>query len=514
MSPLPSVPGLYLSSLFSPKHRTRSFYYITGVDEPDMDVTYDVAKDRLILWIPPPRSPNDALFIGDVPSIKDCLFRYDIDDARYSSGLPSFLHTCTSTIFTLHSSGLPPMLSTSLPVMYYYHYHHLPAHPLRLSSTPSSPPNVPFVPPDSVPAYNTTALQPAMDAARLIKTPYEIAMIRRACAVSSRAHRAVAAGLRHMYSEANIEATFRATCTNLGAHTQAYSIIAGAGENAARLHYNTNQAPLLHKQLVVLDAGCEWHNYASDITRTLPLPSGHWLSPEARGVHDLVAAMQASAIAMLRPGAHWIDLVEKTYDVGLPGLHRLGLLRGSLSEIMTTARGVITAFFPHGLGHPVGLEVHDLPASWLKSARAGARVSLKTCVPPEVLPTDSAVLAHCNKTSRKNSGPSDGSSDSYDSDDDDDDDDDLFDYYAWMRLREGMVVTIEPGIYFNREYIDAFMLARRELAAYIDIDALERFWSVGGCRIEDVVLITADGHEVLSTAPKGRELWGIIRGGE
>lgn len=110
----------------------------------------------------------------------------------------------------------------------------------------------------------TSRLQGAMDAARVIKSPYEIKMIRKANDISSEAHVNVLRSLKKLKNESEIEAIFTATCIAKKAKQQAYSVIAGSGENASTLHYIANNEPLKNRQLVCLDAGCEWECYASD----------------------------------------------------------------------------------------------------------------------------------------------------------------------------------------------------------------------------------------------------------
>jgi len=172
-------------------------------------------------------------------------------------------------------------------------------------------------------SIDTEHLQPAMDEARLIKTDYEIAMIRKANAVSSEAHRQVAKKMHAMTNECQLEATFLASCTAQNAHSQAYPIIAGSGTNASTLHYDANNEPLEGRQLVVLDAGAEWNCYASDITRTLPI--GGSFSPEARAIYDIVHQMQEECIERIRPGVPFRDLHLHAGFVAVKGLLKLGM---------------------------------------------------------------------------------------------------------------------------------------------------------------------------------------------
>ncbi len=182
-----------------------------------------------------------------------------------------------------------------------------------------------------------------MDAARVVKDGYEIALVRRANAVSSAAHRRVLEGLRAMANEREIEAVFRAHCMAAGAHRQAYPVIAGSGANAGVLHYFANNEPLAGRQLVCLDAGAEWHCYASDVTRTFPVSGA--FSPEAAAVYAVVERMQAECIARVRPGAEFRALQDHAMALAVDGLLALGILRaGSAADIL--AAGTAAAFFP------------------------------------------------------------------------------------------------------------------------------------------------------------------------
>ncbi len=111
--------------------------------------------------------------------------------------------------------------------------------------------------------FDSSSLQPAMDAARAIKSPFEIKMTRKASEITAEAHTNVLRSIKDLKNEAEIEAIFVATCIANQAKQQAYSVIAGSGENASTLHYIANNEPLKGRQLVCLDAGCEWQCYSS-----------------------------------------------------------------------------------------------------------------------------------------------------------------------------------------------------------------------------------------------------------
>jgi Xaa-Pro dipeptidase len=212
-----------------------------------------------------------------------------------------------------------------------------------------------------------------MDAARVIKTPWEIAAIRRANDVSSAAHRAVLTRLKKMTNEREIEALFRGYCIAVGAKKTAYATIAGSGPNAATLHYDANNEPLAGRQLVVLDAGAEWSCYASDVTRTLPI--GGKFTKEAKAIYSIVEKMQESCINAIRPGYQFVWLHVHAMTVAVWELRKLGILKGSANDILAAGTGA--AFFPHGLGHHVGLEVHDVSGPEKLMMGAGVRVKAR-----------------------------------------------------------------------------------------------------------------------------------------
>lgn len=287
-----------------------------------------------------------------------------------------------------------------------------------------------------------------------MKTDYEVAQIREANRISSEAHRHVQQRIKSMNSEAQVENAFLAKCRELGAKEQAYDIIAGSGPNTAILHYTDNDQDFGDRQLILIDAGAEYNCYASDVTRTFPINGV--FTPQAKKVYMLVAEMQDACIVMIKPGASWMSIVSKSIDIAIQGLLGLGVLQhGRNGELPT--RSVTGVFFPHGLGHLVGLDTHDVVN--------GVRI--------------------------RGGGPE----------------------VPWATpLRTNMVVTVEPGIYFNKAYINWFFKQRPDLAQYVNMPALEKYYPVGGCRLEDCILVTEDGHENLTTAPKGEEMLAVING--
>ncbi|KAI0875063.1 peptidase M24, structural domain-containing protein [Hypoxylon argillaceum] len=440
-----------------PFRQRRYFYYLTGVNFPGCSVTYDIEADKLTLWIPY-TPPATILWFGNTPSPEQCLARSDVHDVKYTSSLSEYLTSRlgkVKTLYVLRSSQLPKFteFDSLKPRLY----------------------------------IDTTSLQPVMDGARVVKCDYEIDMIRKANAVSSDAHREVARLMYGLSNECQLEAAFLNSCTAQNAHIQAYPIIAGAGANASTLHYEANNEPLDGRQLVVLDAGAEWDCYASDITRTLPI--GSTFSPEAKAIYSLVHQMQEECIQRIRPGVVFRDLQLHATLVAVKGLLQLGILHnGTADEIFKNGTG--SAFFPHGLGHHVGLDVHDVLSKDLLRPAGESMWGKRRPIGPNSL---RAMIKQSTAKGAANNGHANASGDQ-----------------QYNTLQANMIVTIEPGLYFCRPYIEAYFLRNDQHKNYVNQAVLERYWDVGGVRIEDCILVMKTGYENLTTAPKGEELLRIL----
>ncbi|AKQ54306.1 aminopeptidase P N-terminal domain-containing protein [Bordetella hinzii] len=234
-------------------------------------------------------------------------------------------------------------------------------------------------------------LNPLLADMRLVKDAAEIASMRRAARISAGAHaramRHVRPGMREYELEAELLHEFR----RHGAQGVAYNSIVASGANACILHYQAGDAELRDGELVLIDAGCEYDSYASDITRTFPV-NGRY-SGAQRALYDLTAAAQEAAAAATAPGRSWDDGHQAALRVLAQGMLDEKLLRGSLDGVLES--GAYTRFYMHRTGHWLGLDVHDVG-----DYRAAA--------------------------------PSPGAA------------------RPWRTLEPGMMLTIEPGIYVRR----------------------------------------------------------------
>ena len=298
-----------------------------------------------------------------------------------------------------------------------------------------------------------------LDEMRLIKDAHEIAILRRAGAISAGAHvramqtsaamlrKPIQGGLREYHLEAELLHEFR----RHGSQFPAYSSIVAAGANACILHYRAADAELKSGDLCLIDAGCELDGYASDITRTFPA-SGKF-SPAQRTLYDLVLAAQDAAIEVTQPGKRFTDPHDAATRVLAQGMLDVGLLNkakhGSVDDVL--ASGAYRQFYMHRTGHWMGMDVHDCgdytePGSKPRQERdpLGELVMKK---PPRI-------------------------------------------------LRAGMVLTIEPGIYVRPAK-----------------GVPKAFWNIG-IRIEDDALVTAKGCELLTRGVpvKADEIEALMRG--
>ncbi|KAI5208768.1 putative Xaa-Pro aminopeptidase [Aureobasidium subglaciale] len=451
----------------------RYFLYLSGCQEPDCFLTYDIAAEELILWLAP-IDPRKVVWTGRGSTVQEALDKYDIDQARFALSLEHYLERWASNntghIYLLHPDRA---LSESFP-----------------SRTSSK------------------HLRSAMDECRVIKDSHEIALVRRANRISALAHEEVLRKLRSFKNEAQVEAEILDVCVAHGAKHQAYEIIAGSGPNAAVLHYIKNDEYFGDRQLMCLDAGAEWDGYAADVTRTFPL-SGNWPSREAKQIYDLVQRMQTDCMNMLGPGKRFVDAQYLAHLVAIEGLLELGIFHnGSKMDIYQA--GTSVAFFPHGLGHHMGLEVHDVATVLTKRVATATDEKVTSEVIASLIAMDCANCKQINQhlPSVKNRGQLESLSANivpaiWTS---------ALSELSAPDLQPGMVITCEPGIYFNREALETVFLPSPIHSKFINTAVLERFMPVGGVRIEDDLLITKDGWENLTTAAKGEAALKIIRG--
>jgi len=191
---------------------------------------------------------------------------------------------------------------------------------------------------------------------RLTKSSAEIALMEQAAKISADGHRRAMAFCRPGIKEYELEAELLYAFTRGGSRAPAYSSIVAAGDNACILHYNSNAAMIKDGDLVLIDAGCEYEYYASDITRTFP--ANGKFSPEQKAIYEIVLQAQLAAIDAVRPGAAWDEPHNTSIKIITQGLVKLGLLKGRPSELIKSS--AYREFYMHRVGHWIGMDVHDV----------------------------------------------------------------------------------------------------------------------------------------------------------
>jgi Xaa-Pro aminopeptidase len=190
---------------------------------------------------------------------------------------------------------------------------------------------------------------------RLLKDEQEIQIMRKAAEISSQTHNNLMKMARPGMNEREVHGFIDYSFAKHGSAYCAYHHIVAGGNNANVLHYNNNNEALKDGDLLLVDAGCEFGVYASDITRTFPV-NGKF-TPAQKRIYELVLKVQKDSIARVKPGVTMHELhLASAKDLSL-GLIELGLLKGSITDIMD--KNLYKEFYPHGLGHWLGMDVHD-----------------------------------------------------------------------------------------------------------------------------------------------------------
>lgn len=374
----------------------RYFFYLSGCETPGSHVIVDVATGKLTLYLAN-IDHEDIMWSGYPLSVEDAKKRLDVDDVKYVSDLELTLAV------TVELNEMNKKFSEKLTV--------------------------------------DKDLVWALDEARLIKDAFEIELMRYAAQITDKCHQAVMQATKIETNECHIHAEFMYHAIRQGSKAQSYDPICCAGPNCSTLHYVTNDEDIGTRRLVLIDAGAEWMNYTSDVTRCFPI-NGEW-TKEHLEIYNAVLRMQSETMALMKPGQLWDDLHLMAHKILIEEFLKLGIFKGDAQEIYDSK--VSASFFPHGLGHLLGLDTHDVGGD------------------PNYEDADSLI--------------------------------------KYLRLRRklqlGMVVTNEPGIYFSPFLLED-TLKNEKLLKFINKDVVDKYWSIGGVRIEDDILITDSGYENLT----------------
>lgn len=397
-----------------PFRQESNFWYLTGVNEPDFHLILDLEKQEYHLFVPN-RSSQYAVWHGYVKSKEQYQEEYNPDHLHYEGKLPQVLKELDpDKIFCIDE--------------------------VQAEFIEEFDRNTPI---------DLDTLPDAITHCRVFKTEDELDQLREAARVNSIAHREVLDALEPGKFEYELKAVFDYHQIENGLMHDAYNGIFAAGKNSAILHYVENDSKIKDGDLFLIDAGFEHNGYASDFTRTYP--ANGQFSPLQAEVYEAVLEAQKQVIEASKPDAKMEDLHILAARTMMQGLKDADIVSGSIDELME--KDVFALFFPHGLGHFLGLDTHDV-GGYPKGVERIERPGIK---------------------------------------------------YLRMRrtLQPGMVLTIEPGLYFVPALLEP-ALEDDTVSSYLNESKLRDMMDFGGVRIEDNLIITDDGYENLTDVPKER----------
>ncbi len=426
------------SDVHHPFRQDSDFFFLTGFDEPDAVAVFNPAhaKERFVLFVRP-RDREMEIWNGRRAGVEGAVAAYGADTAYPVDQLEQKLRE-----YALDRSSLVYRLGNAA----------FDGKVIRLVEQARHWRTRGFETP-----VRLDDPGPILHELRLRRSPAELARHRRACEISRDGHveamRYARPGLHEYQVQAAMEFVFRVG----GSPRNGYPSIVASGPNACILHYGENTRLMQDGDLLLIDAACEYGYHSSDITRTFPV-NGRF-TPAQRSIYELVLRSQLAALSIVRPGTPYEAIHETAKRVLTEGLVELGILPRSVNESL--AMHHYREFYMHGTGHWLGMDVHDVGAYKIRGA----------------------------------SRP----------------------------LEPGMVFTIEPGLYFDPERESATYYLRE----YREEDVFERRYRLGlaaakkiedeekakaqkithpiptqyrgiGVRIEDDILVTADGCEILT----------------
>lgn len=396
-----------------------TFLYYFGLSHDGLNAVIDVDNDRDIIF-GDELTIDSIVWTGNLPTLHELAAKAGVSDVRPSAEMKSYLDKARATATPVHH------------IPYYRAEHDLQLMQLLDIRLGGAVPSLPLI--------------KAVIDMRSHKTAEEIAEIEKACAVTAEMHKAAIRAARPGVTEYQMKAIVEGVATSHGMRCSFPTIATVHGEI---LHNHSYNNVLEEGKLFLLDAGAETAmGYAGDMSSTCPV--GMRYSEQQKAIYDLQQAASRAAVEMLRPGVPFLDVHMQASRTIAAGLKDLGIMKGDIEEAVNA--GAHAMFFPTGLGHMMGLDVHDMEnfgEVWVgydgkpKSTVFGFK-SLRLARP----------------------------------------------------LEEGFVFTIEPGIYFMPELTGLWKSEGRH-KEFINFDEVEKWLGFGGVRNEEDYLVTANGHRRL-----------------
>ena len=411
----------YRDNLY-PFRQDSSFLYFFGLDKPGLAGVIDIDNDREMIY-GRELTMDEIVWTGPQPSLAEQAAGAGITHTLPADSLHADLVSAQASGRTIHF--LPP---------------YRPENILKLSAWFS-------IAPGGVRARASVELIKAVVEQRSSKTQEEVVQIEEAVNITVAMHQAAIEGARDGMTEAQLAGGLQGIAIAGGGNLAFPTILTVNGQV---LHNHYGSTVMREGRIAICDSGAEnAMHYAGDMTRTFPV--GKRFTPVQREMYDIVLGAQEAAVAALRPGVLFRDVHALAAEKLMEGLRAAGVAKGDPAEAV--AAGAHTIVFQCGLGHMMGLDVHDM----------------------EDLGEEYVGYTDTMKKSKE---------------------------FGWKSLRlaraldVGFVVTIEPGLYFIPELMDQFR-AEKKYMDFINYDKLEHFRSFGGIRIEEDLLITDTGSRLL-----------------
>ncbi|KAJ3433643.1 xaa-pro dipeptidase [Anaeramoeba flamelloides] len=385
-----------------------NFFWLTGIVEGDCDLIMDFTNKKVIVFCT--KLPQAyAVWLGPIPTLKELSEKYGLD-FFYQEELANFVKTNSITKFHVHTTYTKQKELEEIET-------------------------------------DDSVLKETLNELRVIKTELELEKMRKVCKIGSIGHTKVMETTKPNQFQYELQGTLLHEYYRHGSRFTSFEAIVGSGIGSSILHYFNNNLKINDGDLVLLDSGCEVDCYGSDITRTFP--ANGVFSQDQKMIYQIVLDMQKKCIEAMKPEKEWTEIHALSVEVCIDGLLECGLIKGKKEELIENH--IAALFYPHGLGHMLGLDVHDV------GGYPKGREKIKNAT---------------------------------------------FQYLrANRKLKPGMILTVEPGIYFIRPLLEP-AFEDPEVNKYLNVDKIKKFLDFGGIRIEDDVLVTETGYEVLTDVPK------------
>ncbi len=399
-----------------------TFLYYTGLDRPNLSLVMDLDSGEDILF-GEELTEDQIIWSGNSLSINELAAKSGVEKTKYYSELTDSVQKMEKLNRRFHFLT-PYQAEITLELMQLFDNY-----------------------PNQISKQSSMELIKAVVRQRSIKDEYEIKEMDTAAGIAYKMHTTAMIMAMPGAHERDIKGVMEGIASSMGGTISFQPIVSVKGEI---LHNNRYLNTLEKGKMLVIDAGAESSmHYASDITRSIPV--GRTFSRLQKNIYEIVLKANQEAIEQAKPGVSFLDLHQKVSLTICMGLKELGLMKGNEQEAVTA--GAHALFFPHGLGHLLGLDTHDMEAlgedyvGYEEEQQRSEQFGLKNL-----------------RLARK--------------------------------LKPGFTITIEPGIYFIPGLIDRWRKEKR-FDSFINYEQVNNFEGLGGIRIEDNILITENGNRIL-----------------